>query len=205
MWGIVKDGEVQEILRTPRMFIGSDGNRHLKSVFELWSLEELAQVGCFPAIVADDPKPYSRRIGENWYFDGERVVIEHRYEDVPIEEARAQANLLVNLWKQRMQDGTFEYGGSTFQCDPRSRDFILGRCLDAFISMAAGQPYQILFRDAANIDHQLDAQGMIGLGRAAAEHVQLYHDKAKVFKEQIALAQTVDEIRALTAGIEGGM
>lgn len=202
MWGIVnEDGEVQQILWSKQSF-NSRGYLHPAQVLELWSPEELRSIGVYPAILVSEVKRYHIYEEERVSFDGERVVVEHVYKPMPLEDAKERAREDVNLWKQYKQDSVFEWRGHPFQCDPRSRDFIIGRALDAFIAHSLGQPYSIEFRDANNVDHTLDAPGMIDLGKAAAAHVQYYHDEAKLIKAQIDNAGSVDELISIMEGID---
>lgn len=203
MWALVKEGTVVRIFRQPQAFRDNRNKTHFKDVFTRWSAEELAAIDVYPVEEIDEAPAYSVKTGTKTTFDGTKVTLEVTYEQMPLETIKKMTLKRINRWKQRQQDGMFEYGGNTYQCDPRSRDFIMGRSLDAFIALSLQQEYTVTFRDADNVDHELTAQEMIELGKAAADHVQHYHDTAKALKDTVAEAQSFEDLATVLDTIKG--
>lgn len=195
MWALVKDNKVLEVIERPRMFVDINGYTRFKSVFDLWPNSDLKQIGVYPLEIVDtSPSKFHKFSGFTYTIGEDKVTKTVEYQEIALEDAKKLAQNMLNVWKQRKQDGTFEWYGFNWQCDPRSRGFITGRALEAFMTLSLGQQFEVNFRDADNTDHTFDAQQMIDLGKAAAEHVQYWHDEAKSIKGLVANAASVSAI-----------
>jgi len=201
MWAVVEGDQIIQLIEKPHT-VRVQGKLWPRGIFRHWSDERLAAIGILPVEVADLSPEFHVRTGEQFQVLTDRVLLEYTYSPLPVDDVRDAAHERINRWKQRKQDGVFTHEGSEYQCDPRSRDFIIGRALDAFISLSQSLPFSIEFRDAENVDHSLNASQMIGLARAAATHVQHWHDEAKALKDQVDAALTVDEILTILSSLE---
>ena len=204
MWALVKDGAVVETIMAPKSITAPDGTVYPAQIFKLWSPEALRAIGLFPVEVQKVERPDLHRLtGFENIVEPDRVVRVPLYTPLPLEDAKARARARINAWKQGRQDGNFTHDGAEYQCDPRSREFITGASLDAFMAKMAGVPFTIVFTDATNTQRTLDADAMIALGRAAKAHVEHWHIQGLAKKEQVEQAVTVGQILTVLASLEG--
>lgn len=202
MWAVVKGEGDYEIIHSPRGFVDANGRTHPPDVLTRWTIGELLEISVYPVERVLVPQPLHNIVGESYQLLEDKLIIEDAWEPLPLDDAKEKVRARVNQWKQVKQDGNFVYNESEFQCDERSRGFIMGRALDAFIALSLGQEYSIVFRDAANVDHTLTAEQMIELGKAAAAHVQHYHDEATMLKSTIDAATSVSDLLPIWESLE---
>lgn len=195
MWVLVQNNEVVRVFSIPASFRDKQGILHPKEAFEAWTPEELRAKGIYPLVTDDSgaPSPFHRPSGVTYDIAQEFVTEIRQWSPIPLEAAKLQARQIINSWKVQHQDSTFEYDGKTFQCDPRSRQFISGASLDAFISKDDPEFVQY-FTDADNETHAFTADEMIELGKAAKAHVEYWHLQAVTKKALIDAAETIEDL-----------
>jgi hypothetical protein len=162
----------------------------------------LVELGLYPAtIVGSAPTRYHVESGRQYAVVGNAVEITRTWSAPPIEDIRASACAYINLWKIQKQDGGFSYAGAVFDSDPRSRANITGAVLKAVLSAQSGQPMTIDWTDQGNVPHTMDGLQIIGLGMAAAAHVENYHVLAQSKKADVANASTAADVDAIVSGL----
>ena len=205
MWALVKDGQIEKVFEYPQSFRDNNGVLHPSNIFEVWTEQELKDISVYPVENegAEQPSRFHVHTGYDYTFDGTKVVRTSIWTPIELEVAKESALLTIEEWKRGHQDSTFEWNDAWWQCDQRSRDFILGRSLDAFIAvMTLQEDYTVTFRDADNVDHVLTAQQMIELGRAAAAHVQYWHDQAVIKKNAVKEAEDLETLVQILEELE---
>ena len=88
----------------------------------------------------------------------------------------------------------FVYDGNKYDSDPVSCQRITDTVL---LANAVGDGFSIIWTDYDNIGRELDKDGINGLLVALATHSQACHTQYNLLKEQVANAQTADEVAAV--------
>lgn len=200
MWAVVEDNEVIRVITKPTQSVrGTDGVLRPPSLLTKSEPTELRAVGIYPVIQVDQSNKPLHRLTSKPVYTITATHVEQEWETQPmlLEEAKELVRKTINIKKQKKQDGNFVFGENEFQCNARSRDFILGRALDAFIAINTDTSFAKDFTDANNISHTLDASETIALARAAAEHIETWHEWAQDLKTQVQSATSVDELEDL--------
>lgn len=204
MWAEVRDNQVHKVFEAPHGFRDANGVLHDRSIFTRWTSGELKAVGILPLVLMGE-KPTEFHVDltsldpqeADFTIEEDQVVLERTFGVRPLEDVKEIAHKRITVWKMEKQDSPFEYDGSMYQCDPRSRTFITGVAVEAMLAKLTNQEYELLFTDATNVDHILNADETIALGEAAAAHVKSYHEQAKVFKQNVNKATDVFEVVAV--------
>ena len=72
MWGLVQDGSITKIINKPKGMVIGD-TRHSRKIFELWSEEELNNVGLYSVIFDNSNKrdeEYYNNTNQSFTFAG---------------------------------------------------------------------------------------------------------------------------------------
>lgn len=204
MWVEVREGQIHRVFREPHGFRDANGILHDRSIFDRWTPAELEAVGIYPVtILGEKPTEFhiettpAKPEPSDLTFEEDHGVLVRTFEPRPLVEVKEIANKRITIWKMEQQDKPFEYAGNLYQCDSRSRTFITGVALEATLAKIAAQPYQLVFTDADNVDHTLDADEVIALGQTAAAHVKHWHEESKILKQAVNEAVDVFEVAAI--------
>lgn len=136
-----------------------------------------------------------------WLTDAERPSQHHNWEngswvlDEAAELEAAKANKLLEIDAARDKDlkAGFEYDGHVYDSDDKSIQRI-----NAIVTMSIANPdYSTPYITKNNDIVQLDAQGISGLGAAAAAHESGLIFKARGLKDQVLAAKTAAEVAAI--------
>ncbi len=100
----------------------------------------------------------------------------------------------INADRNQRELGTFQWDGSTFDCDIDSQRRLQGAVQLAQIALQAGQSYSAPWRLADNTVRTLSAQDLIQVGIALGQHVLNVHLIARQLKAQAACATTTTEL-----------
>lgn len=164
--------------------------------------EYLISLGLYPATIVDSPPTrYHSESARQYSLVGNTVEVTRAWSTPPIEDIRASACTHINLWKVQKQDGGFSYAGAVFDSDQRSRANITGAVLKAVLAAQSGQTMSIDWTDQNNVSHTMDGPQIIGLGLAAAAHVENYHVVALAKKADVANAATAVDVEAIINGL----
>lgn len=151
---------------------------------------------------------------EGKYFDGLAVVsmvgkpspnCVFNYTTKTWEDPRTLADIKEAKWSEikKARDAT-EYGGVTFagivfDSDAESQRRISGAVNMAMLAASAeGTEFSISWTAQDNSVVPLDGNGMIGLGMAVAQHVSTQHTRARLLRETIETASTIEEVNNIT-------
>ena len=107
MWAIIKDEKVDQII-TGTKGVEIDGVQHPKSIFYLWSKEELCKIGIVPYVIEDNGNiifQYQSGSEETISSDGTKVVKTVQYTDKELSDLKTahitdtnlEARTLLNL------------------------------------------------------------------------------------------------------------
>lgn len=139
-----------------------------------------------------------------WLTDAERPSRHHKWEnggwvlDAAAELEAAKANKLLEIDAARDKDlkAGFEYDGHVYDSDDKSIQRI-----NAIVTMSIANPdYSTPYITKNNDIVQLDAQGIAGLGAAAAAHESGLIFKARGLKDQVLEAKNAAEVTAIKWG-----
>lgn len=196
MWAVVENNKVVRTVTGSKQSVRcTDGILRPPTQLNKMTNEELRAVGVYPLIDNNELPPLHSK-GEPVLTIKEEYV-ERTWQAVPVdlELAKAHVRQRINNIKAEKQDGVFEFDNTTFQCDQRSRDFIMGASIKALIAQVAGNvEFSMTFTDAENKDHVYDAVTMIALGEAAAAHVEQWHEWGKDKKQSLDNATTIEDV-----------
>ena len=112
-----------------------------------------------------------------------------------LEGRKVEAQRRVTEWRDAQIDAGIEYNGHRYQTRPTDRENISGGVLRAMIDPAVIQTW--ITEDNQIV--QLDAAAMIGLGQAVAAHKEQMTHQARVIKDAILAASTIEEVGELLA------
>ena len=132
------------------------------------------------------------------YLDGE-VKIRPRTVDPALALGVARAETLQRLQARR---DIAEFGGilrpeGVIQTDEGSQRKINGAVTEALIKQVGGQPFSIDWTMLDNSTVTYDAAGMIEMGLAVLQHVNLCHEVGREKRAEIEAATTVAQIEAV--------
>lgn len=207
MWALVNDDEVVRVFHKPEEFRDRNGILHTPAIFQYWTNEELAAIGVFPAEITNIERPSRFHIRSDdftFQVENDKVLLAYVYVLPELEDIKQQALEIVNNWKVSKQDGLFQYDGYDFQCDPRSREFITGAALDAYMSVDDPNFVQP-FTDANNNTHEFSALQMIAMAKAAKANVEYWHMEALIKKASITFAETFEDVLAIVEPLLEGL
>lgn len=149
---------------------------------------------------------------EGFYiFEGQAVSIPARptenhkfnfnskeWEDsLTLDDYKALKRNSINRLRSGSEFGGFTHEGHEFDSDQTSQSKIQGAVQMALLAKSSGQPFSIEWTLADNSVRALNADEMIGVGLALGEHVNSIHIKARALKDQVAAAQTKEELDAI--------
>ena len=121
----------------------------------------------------------------------------------------AEMKAAVWEWVKARRNAVIVAGAPTpigvVQADSESRVNLLGGVVMASLAKSAGVPFATEWTDLANVDHQLDADGMIAVGIAAGTYVTAAHDNSRTLRDAIETASDLAALLAIdvTAGWPG--
>lgn len=130
-------------------------------------------------------------------FAGATYVADAAVDD--IETARACKWAEIKGERDRLENGGFDVPGvGRFDSDADSRARIVGAVTAAKIAQDAGQPFSVEWTLADNTTAMLNAEQVISVGFAMLTHTTSTHEKGRVLRAQIAAAEDVDSLNAIT-------
>jgi len=133
-------------------------------------------------------------VREGWQYDGEAFINPH---EVSFDELKEHKRIWVNLERERREQGGFLFAGKIFDSDKGSVQRLNIAAQNALVAKVAGVPYGINWTLADNAKDTLDADGMLGVAKALAEHCSAVHAIAQQLKQAIEDADTVEELDSL--------
>lgn len=133
-------------------------------------------------------------IGDLW--DGEKFSSAPRFAGLEIGKTELLAQ--VNAKRDELETLGFPYAGLWFQSDERSVARINSTALTASAALMAGQsPAFPDWLAADNTPLQVDAAGVLALQAALTAHAGALHQHARLLKDQVAAAQSVEDLAAI--------
>ncbi len=109
-------------------------------------------------------------------------------------ERKAIIRSAINAERDRREQGGFEYAGKRFDSDATSVIRINAAVNTAVAALLAESPFTVDWTAADNTTVPLDAQGLLGLSVALAQHSNTQHVRARALKEQLEEAETAEKL-----------
>lgn len=116
---------------------------------------------------------------------------------ITLDEAKRSRRELINRYRDAAEFGTFTWDGSAFDCDPESRNKIMGVVVRAVLAMNTSTPFEEQWTLADNTVRTLSAEDIVQIGMTLAAHVSSVHAISRTLKSQIEAAQTIEEVNAV--------
>lgn len=123
----------------------------------------------------------------------ERIAVDMR----SLEEAKVLKWAEIKKVRTQLEFAPFECAGFVYDGDQRSRERIASAVTLAMLAKSTGQSYLETWTLENNTTVQLTADQMIAVGAALGARVSLIFDTARILREQIDAAQSVEEIDSL--------
>jgi len=118
-------------------------------------------------------------------------------EDLLAEAKEAKRQEINSIRDQKETEG-FMFNKTRFDSDTRSADRIAVASQAATSAILANDTtFQVTWTAADNSEHVLDAQGVLNMNAALAQHGLVLHETAKQYKRQIEAATTHEELKAI--------
>lgn len=116
----------------------------------------------------------------------------------PLEIEKSKKWSEIKLKRDKVEYGGFMWDGSPFDSDPAAQSRIQGGVQLAQIATQASQPFSITWTLLDNTSRILDGAQMLAVGLALAEHVKNTHQIARVLREAIDNANSIEELGPIT-------
>lgn len=94
--------------------------------------------------------------------------------------------------------GTFAVGTLTYDCDAVSTQKITSAVVLAMLSLQSNSAFSIDWTLSDNTTTTLTAQGMVGVGAALGQNVEVVYGKARSLRAAISAATTIDAVNSIT-------
>ncbi len=111
--------------------------------------------------------------------------------------AKARRWAEIKQLREGHEFGPLEWDGVTFDADERAQLRIMGAVQLATQAVAAGQDFGMDWTLADNTIRRLSAADLVSLGDALGRQVAAAHETARLLRERIEAAQTVEEVSAV--------
>lgn len=115
-----------------------------------------------------------------------------------LEQAKADKRDQINSIRDNLEQSGFPYLNKTIDSNPVSVQRITVAVQAAQAALGAGQPFSIVWTTQDNTTLTLDALGMLGMPVALAMFANGLHETARIKKDLIDLATTIEEVEAVT-------
>lgn len=125
-----------------------------------------------------------------------KIVVGLGYKEV-LEKAKASKLEEINEFRDRAEQGGFEYLGKMFDSDTVSIQRLTVASNTAMISKQAGVEFLLNWTLQDDSYMEMDAEKMLGVLPALAMHSNNVHVKARGIKDRIELAQTLEDLEAI--------
>lgn len=123
---------------------------------------------------------------------------EYEKPEPTLDELKQRKKNEINAERDRLETAGFLFNGVLFDSDQRSADRIQIATIAANSSLLNQTTFSVNWRDMDNNEHELDAQGMLALTKAFANHGMALHEQAKALKTQVDACTTKEEVDAIT-------
>lgn len=126
------------------------------------------------------------------------------YQGTVIDAIQSLDSIKVRKWaiikqiRNSVEMGSFNWNNLLFNSDYISQSRIQGATQLATLALMNQQPFVIEWTLADNTVQTLDAEQMISVGQAMANHINECHIKARALRQQIEAATTKEEVEAVT-------
>jgi len=118
-------------------------------------------------------------------------------EDLLAEAKEAKRQEINSIRDQKETEG-FMFNKTRFDSDTRSADRIAVASQAATSAiLASDTTFEVTWTAADNSEHVLDAQGVLNMNAALAQHGLTLHETAKQYKQQAEAATTHEELKAI--------
>ena len=130
-------------------------------------------------------------------YEFDEVYFSWRLKQNHMEEAKESAKLLVNGWRDVAERSGLSAYGKIFDSDDKSTQRLLGASQAAAIAKQLGQALSIEWTCADNTTLVMDADMLIEIPVVMAQAADALHKKARLLKERIDAATTLEEITSI--------
>ncbi|WP_373325612.1 DUF4376 domain-containing protein [Sporomusa paucivorans] len=143
-------------------------------------------------ITAEQHADYFARGQNHRVIDGVWTYVEP--EGPTLDERKNNLRAAINVERDRREQGGFVYAGKQFDSDATSVIRINAAVNTAVSAILAETEFAVNWTAADNTTVPLDAQGLLGLSAALAQHSNTQHVRARDLKEQLEEAETAEEL-----------
>lgn len=117
--------------------------------------------------------------------------------DAVLRAAKDELRARINAERDRREALPFPYLGKLFDSDERSIKRILTAVQAAQAALSANTPFEIEWMCADNTTITLDAQQMIGVPAAMAQHGYGLHQHGRALKAQVEAAESLEALASI--------
>lgn len=150
-------------------------------------------------------------VGTTYYLDDSERVMTERGVDLPagatlekpesvvakeLESAKQMTIKQINTERDKRIANGIEINGATFDTDTNAQQNVTGAALLASIAMSQNMPYTVDWVTHSNTVVTLDAQQVIGLGMAIAQHKSANIIEARNAKDAVLNASSIEAAQA---------
>lgn len=114
-----------------------------------------------------------------------------------VEKARTAKRSEIKRARDAFEFGGFDWSGYCFDSNAISQQRIQGAVQLAMAAQATGEPFSIEWTLADNSVITLDGGQMLAVGLAMGQHIQAAHGKARLLKQRIDAAQSIEEFDSI--------
>lgn len=111
-----------------------------------------------------------------------------------LDERKNNLRAAINAERDRREQSGFEYQGVKFDSNSTSVIRINAAVNTAVAAILSNSEFAVNWTAADNATVPLDAQGLLGLSVALAQHSNIQHVRARALKEQLEQAGTAEKL-----------